>query len=208
MIYLSDNQTIASQCAIPDAQSNLYWISYVHRGGKDQHVEVPSWKFHLGPGRNTANFFNFKFFGDKIFGRKKKDPNFNTSRITRDLHFPKLQWLAYIFTRTLLQRLSVSLAWRLDREMRRRLILHETGFTRYRFFSLACISSETHNRQRIFRPGGGGLVPYIGYIGMCRAKGMFFLAVLVWNSVSIWTIVVWNRVWFVHSSLELGMFLE
>ena len=33
-------------------------------------------------------------------------------------------------TGTLLQRQSVSLAWRLDREMRRRLILHETGFTR------------------------------------------------------------------------------
>ena len=32
--------------------------------------------------------------------------------------------------RTLLQQLAVSLTWRLDREMRRRLILHETGFTR------------------------------------------------------------------------------
>ena len=31
---------------------------------------------------------------------------------------------------TLLQQLAVSLTWRLDREMRRRLILHETGFTR------------------------------------------------------------------------------
>ena len=35
-----------------------------------------------------------------------------------------------------------------------------------------------------------------------------FLAVLVWNRVSISTILVWNRVWFVHSSLELGMFLR
>ena len=33
-------------------------------------------------------------------------------------------------TRRRLQRLSFSLAWRLDREMRMRLILHETGFTR------------------------------------------------------------------------------
>ena len=33
-----------------------------------------------------------------------------------------------------LQQHSVSLAWRLDREMRRRLILLETGFTRQRFF--------------------------------------------------------------------------
>ena len=30
---------------------------------------------------------------------------------------------------------SVSLAWRLDGEMSRRLILHETGFTHYRFFT-------------------------------------------------------------------------
>ena len=33
-------------------------------------------------------------------------------------------------TRTLIQRRSVLLAWRLDREMRRPLILQETGFTR------------------------------------------------------------------------------
>ena len=44
--------------------------------------------------------------------------------------------------------------------------------------SLACVSSETHNLQRVFRPGGE-VVPYIGYIGMCRAKGYVFLAVLV-----------------------------
>ena len=34
-----------------------------------------------------------------------------------------------LITRTRLQRLSVSLAWRLDREMKRRLILNETGFS-------------------------------------------------------------------------------
>ena len=43
---------------------------------------------------------------------------------------------------------------------------------------------------------------------MCRAKGYGFLAVSVWNRVSISTILVWNMVWFVHSSLELGVFLE
>ena len=42
--------------------------------------------------------------------------------------------------------------------------------------SLACVSSETHNLERVFRPGA--VVPYIGCIGMCRAK-RFFLAVLV-----------------------------
>ena len=39
---------------------------------------------------------------------------------------------------------------------------------------------------------------------MCRAKGY----VLVWNRVSIFTILVWNRVCFVYSSLELGMFFR
>ena len=52
------------------------------------------------------------------------------------------------------------------------------------FVSLACVSSETLNLQRVFRPGGGGVVPFIGYIGMCRAKGYGF----VWNRVSISTI--------------------
>ena len=45
--------------------------------------------------------------------------------------------------------------------------------------SLACVSWETHNLQRFLRPGGGGGVPYIGYMGMCGAKGYVFSAVLV-----------------------------
>ena len=57
-----------------------------------------------------------------------------------------------------------------------------------RLISLACVSSETYNLQRL--------------------KRCVFLTVLVWNRVSISTIMVWNRVWFVHSSLELGYFLE
>ena len=49
---------------------------------------------------------------------------------------------------------------------------------------------------------GGGVLPYIGYIGIYDAKGYGFLAVLAWM-VSSLIILVWNRVWFVHSSLEL-----
>ena len=51
------------------------------------------------------------------------------------------------------------------------------------FITLACVSSETHNLQRVFRlpGGGGGLFPYMGYIGMCGAKGYGFWAALVWN---------------------------
>ena len=37
---------------------------------------------------------------------------------------------------------------------------------------------------------------------------MVFVDVLVWNRVSISTILVWNGVWFVHSSLELNMFFR
>ena len=34
-------------------------------------------------------------------------------------------------------------------------------------------------------PGGGGVLPYMGYIGMCGPKGYGFSAVLVINRVSI-----------------------
>jgi len=44
-----------------------------------------------------------------------------------------------------------------------------------------------------------GILPYIGYIGTCSTKG-YVLAILVWNSVSILTILVWSTVWFVYSS--------
>ena len=33
-------------------------------------------------------------------------------------------------------------------------------------------------------PGGGGVLPYMGYIGMCGPKGYGFSAVLVINGVS------------------------
>ena len=45
-------------------------------------------------------------------------------------------------------------------------------------------------------------------MGTYGAKGYGFSAVLVWNRVSISTILVCSREWFVHSSLELGMFLQ
>ena len=43
-----------------------------------------------------------------------------------------------------------------------------------------------------------------GYIDTCGPKGYGFLDVLV--RVSILAILVPTRVWFLHSSLELGMF--
>ena len=62
------------------------------------------------------------------------------------------------------------------------------------FFRLPCVSIETHNLQRIFRPrGGGGVVPYMG---MCGAKGYGFqpfwseigygLCPLVLNWICFW----------------------
>ena len=38
-------------------------------------------------------------------------------------------------------------------------------------------------------PGGGGVLPYMGYISMCGAKGYGFLAVLVINRVSLLAIL-------------------
>ena len=43
--------------------------------------------------------------------------------------------------------------------------------------SLACVSSETNNLQRVSRPGG--VLPHIGYKGKCGANGDVFLAALV-----------------------------
>ena len=40
----------------------------------------------------------------------------------------------------------------------------------------------------------GGVLPYMGYIGMCGPKGYGFSAVLVINGVSILAILVINRV--------------
>ena len=43
------------------------------------------------------------------------------------------------------------------------------------------ISSSNTDRS----PGGGGVFPYMGYIGMCGPKGYGFSAVSVMNRVSI-----------------------
>ena len=51
----------------------------------------------------------------------------------------------------------------------------------------------------------------MGYIGMCGPKGYGFSAVLVIDRVSILAILaIWviNGVWFLHSSLDMGMFLR
>ena len=60
-------------------------------------------------------------------------------------------------------------------------------------------------------PGEGGVLPYMGHIGMCGPKGYGFSAALVTNRVSIagfgdFNLVI-NRVWFLYSSLDMGMFL-
>ena len=49
----------------------------------------------------------------------------------------------------------------------------------------------------------------MGYIGMCGPKGYGFSAVLVINRVSnLAVILVINRVWFLHYSLNMGIFLR
>ena len=52
-----------------------------------------------------------------------------------------------------------------------------------------------HFRLKIlldFSREGGGVLPYMGYIGMCGPKGYGFSAVLVIN-----------KVWFLYSSLDI-----
>ena len=44
------------------------------------------------------------------------------------------------------------------------------------------------------RGGGGRVLPYMGYIGMCGPKGQGFSVVLGTNRVSILAILVINRV--------------
>ena len=57
-------------------------------------------------------------------------------------------------------------------------------------------------------PPRGGLLSNVEYIGMCGPKVHGFVAVLVINRVSVLVILVSNRVWFLHSSIDLGMLLR
>ena len=55
---------------------------------------------------------------------------------------------------------------------------------------ILAISPNSKTRQsctplRRSPPGGGGVLPHIGYIGVCGPKGWGFTAVLVINRVSI-----------------------
>ena len=52
------------------------------------------------------------------------------------------------------------------------------------------------------------ILPYTGFIGMCGPKGYGYLGVLVRNKESILAILASNRVWVLHPSLELGMFIR
>ena len=78
-----------------------------------------------------------------------------------------------------------------------------TNYSKYTiiyFISLTCVRSQTHNFNAFFAQA---VTPCLG---MCGAKGyMVFSLFGLKYWVSILTILVINRVWFVHSSLELGM---
>ena len=56
--------------------------------------------------------------------------------------------------------------------------------------------------------GGGGVLPYMGYIGMCDPKGYGFSAVLAVDRVPILANFGHKWVLFLHSSLDMGMFLR
>ena len=61
----------------------------------------------------------------------------------RKPHIFSSHLLCFEVTRTCFQRHSVSIAWRLHREMRRWLILHKTGFTCERFLTSYFINMDT-----------------------------------------------------------------
>ena len=76
------------------------------------------------------------------------------------------------------------------------------------FVDVWCASVCVFDYMHLDQNYAPGVLPYMGYIGICGAKGYGFLAVLVWNRVSILTILVWNRAWFVNSSLELVRIMQ
>ena len=55
---------------------------------------------------------------------------------------------------------------------------------------------------------GPGVLPYMGYIGMCGPKGYSFLSCFGQKLGIDFGHLVSNRVWFLHSSLELVCCLE
>ena len=60
--------------------------------------------------------------------------------------------------------------------------------SRMRKTNTRCPNFVRFVRERLLRSprgGGGGVLPYMGYIGMCDPKGYGFSAVLVINRVSI-----------------------
>ena len=66
------------------------------------------------------------------------------------------------------------------------------------------MTNAKHFKMR--KPRWEGYSLYMVYKGgMCGSKGMFS-AVLVINRASILAILVINRIWFLHSCLELGIF--
>ena len=52
------------------------------------------------------------------------------------------------------------------------------------------------HRKESLLSRGGGVLPYISYIGMFRPTGYGFCAVLAWKRVYTLPIFVWNWVWF------------
>ena len=62
--------------------------------------------------------------------------------------------------------------------------------------------------RRVCDAPGGGVLPYMDYVGMCGPKRYDFSAVLVINKASISASLVINRVWLLHSSLDMDMLFK
>ena len=82
-----------------------------------------------------------------------------------------------------------------DKNDERRAISRTIQMHNLHFFSYAWAAAETVNLELASIatqddvPPGGGVLPYMGYIGMCGPIGYGFSAVLVINRVSIFAIL-------------------
>ena len=67
----------------------------------------------------------------------------------------------------------------------------------YQLYSVSGPTLPTNRIRHNHSPPPREVLPYMGYVSMCGPKGYSFS-----------TILVMNRVWFLHSSLDIGIFFK
>ena len=88
-------------------------------------------------------------------------------------------------------------------QMESGIVIFITPTTEETFLKDTCHRCRHPHRKTSYLPGGKGVLPYKGYIGMCSPKEYGFSAVLVINRVSILADFGHFGPWFLHSSLDM-----